>query len=206
MLSLVFVAFWMLAPPSDAHAANAAESFVQSNIDRGYVILNDGASNAAQRQLQFRDLLLSMVDVKRVALFTLGPYARDAGEADIEKFTAAFTDYLTAVYRRGLDTYKGEALEVIGSNERAQDDVIVNVIARDRSATSSPARIGFRVRRAKSGGTIITDLEIEGAWLAITQRAEFIAYLERHGGDVAELAMELEERAARIRATDGELR
>jgi ABC-type transporter MlaC component len=62
------------------------------------------------------------------------------------------------------------------------------------------------VRRAKSGGTIITDLEIEGAWLAITQRAEFIAYLERHGGDVAELAMELEERAARIRATDGELR
>jgi ABC-type transporter MlaC component len=206
MLPLVLAAFWVLPPSSDAHAANAAETFVQSNIDRGYAILNDGTSNAAQRQLQFRALLLSIVDVKRVALFTLGPYARDAGEADIEKFTAAFTDYLTAVYQRGLDSYKGEALQVTGSNERAQDDVIVNVIARDRGATSSPARIGFRVRRAKSGGNIVTDLEIEGAWLAITQRAEFTAHLERHGGDIAELSLELEERAARIRATDGELR
>ena len=206
MRSLVFAAFCVIPPSSYAHAVTAAESLVQSDIDKGYAILDDGASNAAERQMQFRALLLSVVDVKRVALFTLGPYARDAGETEIETFTVAFTDFLAAVYQRGLDTYKTRGLKVTGSSERAEGDVIVNVLAGGRGGPSSPARIAFRVRRSKSGGNVVTDLEIEGAWLALTQRAEFTAYLERHGGHIAELAMELDERAARILVADSEAR
>jgi len=33
------------------------------------------------REGEFRALLVSMVDAKRVALFTLGPYARDLSQA-----------------------------------------------------------------------------------------------------------------------------
>ncbi len=201
MCALVFAAFWVL-PLSDAHAANPSEAFVQSSIDRAYTILNDGASDAAQRQLKFRALLLSVVDVKRVALFTLGPFARDAGEADLQKYIAACTDLLVAVYQRGLDTYKDHPLEVIGSVERAEDDVIVNVVAGGPGGKAAQTQMGFRVRRAQSGGNIITDIEVEGAWLAITQREEFMAYLQQHGGNVAALSMELEERAARLRGAD----
>ena len=69
---LAFVMIGALAA-SNAHAANSAETFVQSNIDRTYAVLNDGALSPPEREQRFRTLLLSVVDVRRVALFTLGP-------------------------------------------------------------------------------------------------------------------------------------
>src|SRR5687767_4279722 len=70
---LAFAALWTSVAMSDARAATPAEAFVQSSIEKSYAILNDPESNAAERELQFRALLLSIVDVKRIALFTLGP-------------------------------------------------------------------------------------------------------------------------------------
>jgi phospholipid transport system substrate-binding protein len=199
--SFAFLAFAALAP-SNAHAANLSETFIQSSIDKTYAILNDGALNASERQRQFRALLVSLVDVRRVALFTLGPYARDAAPADIETFEGAFTDFLTAVYQRGLDNYADP--EVTGSSERAREDVIVNVTARAPNGNESRLRLAFRVRRTSGGEHVITDLQVEGAWLALTQRADFTAYLQRHGGNIAGLATELQDRAAQLRLAQSE--
>lgn len=187
---------------SDARAANSAETFVQSSIDKTYVILNEGPLNASERQAQFRVLLLSVVDVRRVALFTLGPYARAGAQADLETFERAFGDFLSAVYQRGLETYASP--KVTGSTERAPDDVIVNVTATAPNGKRPPLRLAFRVRGASGGGQLITDLQVEGAWLAIVQRAEFTAYLQQRGANIAGLAMELQKRSAQIRLAQSE--
>src|SRR5262245_22200763 len=123
---LALLAMGALAP-SDAHAANAAETFVQSNIDKTYAILNDGALSVSAREQQFRTLLLSVVDVRRVAVFTLGPYARNVSDDDLGTFDRAFGEYIAGVYQRGLDNYASP--KVTGSTARAADDVIVNVTA-----------------------------------------------------------------------------
>lgn len=186
-------------PGLAAHTVNSAEAFVQANIDKSYAILKDGAANAAERELRFRALLLSVVDVERVALFTLGPYGRDAAEAKLEGFIAAFTDLLIAVYERGLDIYTGQSLEVTGSSKRSEDDVIVAVGGRAQSGTPSQPHLAFRVRRASDGRIVITDMQIEGAWLALMQRAEFLAYLQQHGGDITKLSAALKKRASQLR-------
>jgi phospholipid transport system substrate-binding protein len=187
---------------SEARAANPAETFVQSTINKSYAILNDGVLNASERQQQFHALLVSAVDGRRVALFTLGPYARDAAQIDVETFEDAFTDFLTAVYQRGLDKYTDP--KVTGSSERARDDVIVNVTAASPNGSASRLELAFRVRQTSNGERVITDLQAEGAWLAITQRAEFTAYLQQHGANIAGLAMELEKRTAQIRLAQSE--
>jgi len=201
MYSLIFIALGALAA-SDAHAANPAETFVQSTIDKTYAILNDDALNASERQQKFHALLVSAVDVRRVALFTLGPYVRDAAQADVETFAGVFADFLTAVYQRGLDNYAGP--KVTGSSERARDDVIVNVTAAAPNGSASQLHLAFRVRQTTSGEHVITDLQVEGAWLALTQRAEFTAYLQQRGANIAQLAMELEKRAAQLRLAQSE--
>jgi len=179
---------------SDARAANSAEAFVQSGIERSYAILNDDALGASERQQEFHTFLLSIVDMRRVALFTLGPYARNASQGDLDTFERAFTDFLTVVYQRGLNTYTSP--KITGSTERAADDVIVNVTANSPNGRGS---LAFRVRSTNGSGPLVTDLQVEGAWLAITQRGDFTAYLQQHGGNLAALATELDKRAAQVR-------
>src|SRR4029077_4837824 len=65
--------FWLV--PSDARATPATEAFIQQNFDKGYLILNSTSLSEAQRREQFRSLLLDLAASRRIALFTLGPYA-----------------------------------------------------------------------------------------------------------------------------------
>lgn len=192
---LVFLVVTALAAP-EAQAANAAETFVQSSIDKTYAILDNVSLTASEREQRFRGLLLSVVDVGRVARFTLGPYVRNATPSDVETFERAFADFLAAVYQRGLDNYASP--KVTGSTERAADDVIVNVTATAPNGKGPQLSLAFRVRGA-GAEKLITDLQVEGAWLAISQRSDFTAYLQQHNTDIVGLATELERRAAQLR-------
>jgi phospholipid transport system substrate-binding protein len=195
----LFVLGGLLAP-FDAHAANAAESFVQSNIDKSYALLNDPKLDATERRQAFASQLRSMVDTRRVAQFTLGPFGRDASKEDLEGFTAAFTDFLTNIYQQALNRYKNRSIRVTGSTARSGDDVIVTALVNNGSGPSSELHIAFRVRQSDQGGYAITDFQAEGAWLALTQRADFSSYLQQHGGSLMQLSTELQARAERIRA------
>src|SRR5215469_7479043 len=74
----LFAALLVALQPSVGHAAAPAEIFVQQNIDEGYTILNDGTLSAPERGEKLHALLLRIIDGKRIALFTLGVYARDS--------------------------------------------------------------------------------------------------------------------------------
>src|SRR5690349_10586275 len=81
-----------------AHASAAAEAFVQTNVERGLQILNNRSLSKAQRQEQFRGFLVTLTDLRRIALYTLGPARRAATPAEQEAFVDAFRNYAFAVY------------------------------------------------------------------------------------------------------------
>jgi len=188
-----------VAPPSisDTRPSDEVEAFVQSKIDEGFAILNDHALDAGQRRIQFRDFLLSIMDARRIAIFTLGTYARDASDSDINNFVKAYTNFATALYQSHFDKNKGETLRVAGSTRRSEDDAIVNVDVVGRDGVPQ-FKIGFRVRTGEGRKNIITDLQVEGAWLGLNQRADFTSYLQQHGGMLDLLSAELQSRAQRI--------
>ena len=181
----------------DDRVANEAEAFVQSKIDQGFAILNNRALNNDERRSKFAEFLRSIIDTRRVALFTLGPYARQASKGDIDNFVQAYGHFVTGLYESYFDRYSGENLRVAGSTRRSDDDVIVNanVVGRDGA---SQLKIGFRVRKGEDRKPILTDINIEGAWLGLNQRADFTSYLQQHGGMLAPLSSELESRAKRL--------
>jgi ABC-type transporter MlaC component len=115
--------FLLSAPP--ARAAGTAENFVAASVEKATTILNDRTLKADERQERFRGFLLSISDPKRIAIFTLGTYARDASQAQLEDYVASFTDFVTAVYKRGLDTYRGQTIRVTGSIARGDNDAVV---------------------------------------------------------------------------------
>lgn len=201
---VMLVAIIFSAPAAFAAAANPAESFVQQNIDKGYAILNASLSDE-QRRAQFRTFMLGLTDTRRIGLFTLGQYANGASKADLDAFNDAFLDYAVAVYESRLSKYKGQTLKVTGSSERAADDVVVNAdVVNPNSSNGQPFKVGFRVRKTSDGRPIITDMQVEGVWLALSQRSDFTGFLQQHGGSLAALTENLHLQAQQIHASANE--
>src|ERR1700740_2463486 len=95
-----------------ALAANAAEDFVSGSILKGFDILNDASAGVAKRRQRFANFLLGLTDVRRVALFLLGPDAEKTDAAGLDDYVAAYRDYVISVYQDYFALYAGQSLRV----------------------------------------------------------------------------------------------
>lgn len=183
-----------------AHADSApAEAFVQQSVNKGFGILKDTSLPKQERQAQFRTWLRSVIDFKRVAVFSLGSYAKNASDKQVDEFVNAFSDYLMSMFHLDGENVGSIPLAVTGSQTRSADDVIVNAKIGGAGAAAqagTPMTISFRVRKDAAGKDVIVDILVGGVSVAVTQRDEFATFLQQHGGNVAELSEELEKRVA----------
>ena len=176
---------------------NVAESFVDENIHKGLDILRDKRLSSVQRRDQFEGLLLSLVDVRRIALFTLGQYRRSASPEDVESFVAAFRNYATAEYQSYFSKYTNQTLKVIGSTQVKPDDFVVQTQLADPNSNQPPAEVDFRVR-TDTGKPVLIDVAYQGIWLSLEQRDQFVAFLGQNNGNVRSLVAHLSDLAVNL--------
>jgi phospholipid transport system substrate-binding protein len=193
----MFAAPLVLTVPAAAAAPNVAESFVDENIHKGLEILRDKRLSTVQRRDQFEGLLLTLVDVRRIALFTLGQYRRSAPEADVEAFVNAFKNYAAAAYQSYFAKYTDQTLKVVGSTQRSPTDFIVQTNLVDPSSNQPPAEVDFRVR-TDTGKPVLVDVAYQGIWLSLEQRDQFVAFLGQNNGNVRTLIAHLSDLAANL--------
>ena len=177
-----------VAAISAAQAATPSETFISNNIQRSLEILNGKELRPEQRSRQFEDLLLGIVDMKRIALFTLGQYGSTASLADQDRFVAAFQNYAIASYQTYFARYAGQTLTVSGSTERAPQDVVVITMLKDPNDHSGqqPLEVDFRVR-SDTGKPMLVDFSVAGMWLALEERDQFVAFLDHNDGSIPKL-------------------
>jgi phospholipid transport system substrate-binding protein len=191
-----------LTAPAAPAPSNSLQSFVQENIDKGYQLLNNDSLSEAQRNSEFRTFMLSLMDTQRIGRFTLGAYANSASPADLAAFEQAFAGYAVAVYQSRLAQFKDVKIRVTGLTQLAPDDAVVNADLSGPSLPNpaDPIHVGFRIRQAADGHPVMTDMAVEGIWLALWERADFTAFLQQHGGSVAALTGHLRSQADQINA------
>ena len=178
-------------------AGNVAETFVDENIHKGLSILSDKKLTLTQRRDQFETLLLGLVDVRRIALFTLGQYRRSAPPEDVEAFVNAFKNYATAAYQSYFAKYTNQTLKVTGSTQRTPTDFIVQTLLVDANSSQPPAEVDFRVR-TDTGKPVLVDVAYQGIWLSLEQRDQFVAFLGQNNGNVRTLIAHLSDLAANL--------
>ena len=193
----MFAAPLVLAGPAAAAAPTVAESFVDENIHKGLEILRDKRLSNVQRRDQFEGLLLTLVDVRRIALFTLGQYRRSAPPDDVEAFVNAFKNYAAAAYQSYFAKYTDQTLKVIGSTQRSPTDFIVQTNLVDPGSSQAPAEVDFRVR-TDTGKPVLVDVAYQGIWLSLEQRDQFVAFLGQNNGNVRTLIAHLSDLAANL--------
>jgi phospholipid transport system substrate-binding protein len=201
LIAAAFVSFAaLLATPVGAQNAPGAESFVQSNVQRGLAILNNRSLSGEQRSSQFRGFLMALTDLRRIALYTLGPARRTTPEAEQNEFVDAFRDYAFAVYEQEFSKYSGQTLKVTGSIQRANGDYLVTTQLIDPNAprNQEPIEVDFRVFGSE-GHYSVADITVVGLDLAITEQDEFTSFLAQHNNDVKSLIANLRQRAVNVR-------
>lgn len=184
---------FFLAPVAASAQTAPAQSFIAANVQKGLGILNDKSLSPADRRTQFQALLLSITDLDRAALFTLGSYRKDAADADVNAFTQEFRNYAVAVYQSYFARYQGQMLTVTGAVAHGPGDTVVSTLLVNPNARDEePLAIDFRVMD-KQGSPTIADFSVAGVWLAQEERDQFTAFLSQHGGSIPALTDHLKQ-------------
>ena len=199
--TLTIAASLTLTTALPAFADQASENYVRTNANQALSTLNDPALDSSERREAFQGLMNRFTDLERVSRFVIGRYARVFSDQEFEAYFEAYSRYALATYEAELDKYRGEEIVVTGSTDRNDRDSIVETIVR-RPTGDLPVR--WRVLSNDTGGYQVVDvaLELDGnlLWLAIEQRAQFMAILDRSNGSSDELIETINEMTARLEA------
>lgn len=186
---------------SAAVAATPAETFVQQGVDRGVQILKDTSLTDAQRRAQVEDLLGSLMNTHRLALFCLGNVAKTAAPEDVEAFAAAFEAFTKAKYSSQLGGYGGQSVKVTGSSERSPTDHVVTAVLVPASGVPDPDPVTVLFRVLNDGDKYgVVDASIEGVWFGMAQRDDIQGFLASNNNDVKKLTARMMEMTASLKA------
>jgi phospholipid transport system substrate-binding protein len=188
-----------------AAASATTEAYVQTNAQAVMTSLST-AKSADERRQQFAALMDKFADMPRVADFVLGKYAR-AARADpalYNQWVATFKEYGLAVYEDQLDRYRGQAIKVIpGSQDTTINGKAYSIVkSQIVQKNGQPFLVNWRLIQA--GGTwrvvdVALKLDESVIWLAIQQQQDFLAQLDRNGGDVRKLTEFVKAQTATMR-------
>ncbi|MGE0210177.1 MAG: phospholipid-binding protein MlaC [Parvibaculaceae bacterium] len=163
-------------PSAPAQAAASAEAYVSKVGASVIAAANSGSSS------QFRSVLKQNADISAIALFSLGQYRKNLKPGQREEYFGLVEKYISGVFAQHSSKLKGQSLEVTGSRE-VKDSVVVE--SKLQGGGSSTPVVWRLVKRG--GGYRIFDVNIQGIWLATTQKTNFTSVLQKNNGDVSAL-------------------
>lgn len=172
---------------------NEVGGFIEDFGNSALVTLSDEGKSKAERVAEFRRLLNEGFDLEWIGRFVLGRYWRRATPEQRDEFSKLFQDYVVNTYasrfaEHALEPYAQRArnndaepvFKVDGQRPDGDDMVLVSGSMWRPDGPRVP--LEFRVRTDLAQPKII-DITIEGVSMAITQRSEFGAVINRSGID-----------------------
>lgn len=175
-----------------------AEAFIQSLADRVLAILQDTSLSAEDSTARMAVILREGLDIELVGRFAAGVHWRNAEPEQQQAYLELFEQMIIQTYARRFDEYSGETFSVSGSQPVGKQDALV--VTQIESANSPPVKVGWRVRDRGAGPKVI-DVDVEGVSMAVTQRNEFAAVIERGGGKFDALIEALEKQVQTAEAS-----
>jgi len=181
--------------PGRPAAAAADPAAVITNLGNQALEVLGKNVNPNDRVARFRQLFSEDFDVPGIARFVLGRYWRVATEPQQQEFVRLFADYIALAYSNRLAEYSGETLRVTGSRPASDGSLVSSEIVRPNGAP--PAKVDWLLTE-HDGAYKISDVIVEGVSMAVTQRSEFAAVIQRNGGQVQGLITALRQKTEAV--------
>lgn len=165
-----------------------AEAFVQSMAQRALNFLGDEKMTKDQKTAAFRRLLQDSFDMDTIGRFSLGRYWRAASPAQQKEYLSLFREMIVTVYSNRFHEYRGQRFETRAVRADGEKDSIVTAFIIPESGPE--VQVDWRVR-LKNGRYKVVDVIVEGVSMSVTQRSDFASVIQRGGGDVGVLLVQL---------------
>lgn len=180
--SIAFAAAIGLTLPSSATAAPDPVAFIKDLGSRAIEVLGPKVP-ANLRLTRFRELFQNDFDVPRIGRFVLGRYWRTASPQEQQEFLKLFQEYVVQAYSNRLGEYGGQPFVVTGSRPGAEEVIVTSAIIRENG---SRVAVDWHLVEAGSKYKIV-DVYVGGVSMAVTERDEFAAVIQRNGGQLSAL-------------------
>ena len=173
----LFVAMIGTGDPGFASVEVAAQ-FIDRLGNQAIETLRSPNLTLEQREARFRGLLAEGFDLAFIGRFVLGKYWRRATPGQQSEYLALFGEFVLHTYSARFEGYVGETLKVVGTRQANDKDVVVRT--RIDRPSNPPIVTDWRVRATGNRYRII-DVMNKGISMAVTQRSEFAAVVQRDG-------------------------
>jgi phospholipid transport system substrate-binding protein len=169
----------VVPPQLKAHEAKPGV-FIQTLGNRAIEILSASNHSMEEQEDRFREILRDDFAIEEIGRFVAGKYWREMTADQKRDYQKLFDEWVLKTFSIRLGGYSGETLRVINTTNTSKRDVIVHT--RIAKAEGGGINTNWRVREV-DGRYKIIDVYVEGVSMAVTQRSEFGAVLQRHGAD-----------------------
>ncbi len=179
VLCLVFLA----TAPTLARADDIgdAQAFVTAMADEAVNILTTQRTRAG-REAGFRKLLDERANMRRIARFTLGQFARKISKEDFEVYQGLLNDLIIKVYANRLGAYSNEKV-IVGAGKNKKRNFIINSKIEFANGRE-PITIDWWLVKEKDDSFSLFDVRVLGVWMAQEQRDSFTSVLKNNRGDI----------------------
>jgi len=169
-----------------------AGTFISTLAADAIAGMSDKTMSLEERTQRFRKLLTADFDVPEIARFVLGRYWRVATPDERAEYTKLFEDYIVNIYASRFQEYNGEQLKVSAAVKDDDGAVVSSSIMRP---SGPPVKVDWKLRTQAPSFKIV-DVMVEGVSMSVTQRDDFAAAIQAHGGKVAGLIEMLRQKVA----------
>jgi len=187
-IAALLTAVLLTCSPTSARAQDA-RGFV-ANLGQQAIQVLGPRVPAAQRLQRFRELFRSDFDMPGIGQFVLGRYWRAATPPEQQEFLQLFHEYVARAYAARLGEYAGEPFRVTGSRAGSDGTVVTSEIIRTNGA---PVQVDWYLTTI-GGQPKITDVYVGGVSMKVTARDEFGSIIQRNGGRVEALLVQLRQK------------
>jgi|JI10StandDraft_1071094.scaffolds.fasta_scaffold38636_5 phospholipid transport system substrate-binding protein len=139
-----------------------------------------GSVARPEREARFQSLLSAGFDINAIGRFTLGRYWNQANPNQQQEYLKLFEKFIVQAYAARFAEYSGEQFRVTGERPDGEVTLVQSEVFKPGS---QPAKVDWRVNTAGAQPKIV-DVIVEGVSMAVTQRSEFAAVIQRNGGNV----------------------
>ncbi len=173
-----------LALPLSAHAdTDGASKFIQGLGDKAVSTLSDKSISADAANTTFRNMLHQSFDLDLLGRFALGPSWKEIQPAQKQEYLKLFEQFVVQIYSDRFAMYSGETFKVTSAkaeDEEGRDSYVTSEIIAPGGGHAT--QVDWRVRN-KGGQYKVIDVIVEGVSMSVSQRSEFMAAIQRNGGD-----------------------
>jgi phospholipid transport system substrate-binding protein len=170
-----------------ADDGQAAKTFVEGMAQRAMTTVVDPKLSEAERDKNFRALLVSSFDLPEIGHFVLARHWRSATPEQQKEFLDLFQEVTILTWSRRFKEYKGESLRVQGAQADGEHTWLVGSTIALNSQQDTPLPVQWRLNQTADGGFLVSDIIVEGASMAITLRADYTSAIQSNGGTISGL-------------------